>query len=115
MSTVTLPAEYCFSVGTSIQEDTGVAYDQADDGSPGLRDLYDQSYFDLSVRFSALSKTQQEWLTTFLRNNRMSDIVMDLNGTSYTGLITRAPKSDFDKGAGYATVSVGFRARLTDA
>lgn len=111
MSTVPLLADYYFSVGTSMKEITGVAVDRSDDGQVSLRDLYAQSLFEISASFGVRPRDQQELLLAFFRANRLEDILIDLNGTSYLCKVVRAPEVRYEGGP-LATVTVGLLGRL---
>ena len=105
---VTLPTQYRLTSSTAYTEDTGVAVDMTDDGASAARDLYANSYFNIDAEFGPLTGADHAGLMGFLRYNRMEEIDVKLDGSTFRCRIVRAPAVKFFGGF-YRQVTAGLR------
>lgn len=86
---------YPLGLATTVDEDFGVVFDYADDGTPHSRDLYANPKYTINASWGELYKDEAAALRNLLLTYRNSEFSLTVHDVSYQGRLIGFPKTSW--------------------
>ena len=108
---INLPSEYMLCINSTVDEDYGLLYDEADDGTLYSRDVFSEVMYTINASWENIEATESASLRSFLKTYRNSYINVPVGSEVYKCRITGFPKRVWSGGT-MESVTATFRGTL---